>query len=238
VTDSPRASLSIRGLMLSLFISVVAALVAYGVGHALSKTYQASGTLRVAAPTQSGISDPNVTAANDLASQYAPLVGENPVAALAAKHLRVTAQSLKNKLSGSTVSAQNILQVTATAASAGKAESIAAAGVRATQQYLGHVTSVVNDQYVKQLQTKIKATPVVTRSGVSADASVQIANTRAVALYDALRDAAGNQPTFQIVNLTGSASVVSPKPKLYALVAFVIVLLISLRVVFVTKKTV
>ena len=62
------------------------------------------------------------------------------------------------------------------------------------------------------------------------------ANSRETALFQALRDAAGNQPSFQIVNSAGAATQTAPKPKLYAIVAFVVVLLLSLRVAFVLRS--
>jgi capsular polysaccharide biosynthesis protein len=62
------------------------------------------------------------------------------------------------------------------------------------------------------------------------------ANSRATALFQALRDAAGNQPAFQIIDTAGSASQTAPKPKLYALVAFLVVLLLSLRVAFIARS--
>ena len=236
--DAPKTpALPLRVLLLCLLVSVVAAGVAYAVGDAITKTYQASGTIRVDVPTQAGIDDSNVTAANDLASQYAPLVAEDPVAALTAKRLGVSAQTLHNQLTGSTVSAENILQVTANGGSASEAESRAAAGVRAAEAYFIKLTSAANDKYVSSLQTRIRNTTVTGASASSSNAAAQVDNARAVAMFDADRDAAGNQPTFQIVNLTNSASVVSPKPKLYAVVAFVVVLLISLRLAFVAMKS-
>ena len=68
---------------------MLAAIVVYGIGHHLPAVYTASGTLRVATATQSGIADSNVTAQNDLASQYAQLVGSSSVVAMAAKTLGV-----------------------------------------------------------------------------------------------------------------------------------------------------
>ena len=106
--------ITLKAALLCLVVSIVAGGVAYGIGHSLQSVYQASGTIRIALPSQGGLSDPVVIASNDLATQYAQLVDTPQVRALAAASLAVAPASLDGKLSGSTVSAQNLLKVTAT----------------------------------------------------------------------------------------------------------------------------
>jgi capsular polysaccharide biosynthesis protein len=231
-----RSILRTAALALCVLLSALAGGIAYAVSRSLPKTYQASGTIRVGVPTQAGISDSSVDAANDLTLQYAQLVGSNPVAAIAAARLKVDSPSLRGKLTGSSVSGQNILMVTASGRTPGQASSRAGAGVNAVQVYLTQQTSRQNRVYVSGLLAKIRA---VDAAGVSAgpQAAAQADSQQDNALYEALRDAAGNQPTFQIVNAaSGPAAQVEPKPKLYAIVAFVVVLLLSLRVAFVTMR--
>ncbi len=230
---------SLRDGALCFVVSVLVAIAAYGVGRHLPPVYQASGTIRVATATQSGIADSNVTAENDLASQYAQLVGSSAVATMAAKTLGAPPQALSGKISGSTVGAQNILEVTATAGTAAGAVERALAAVPAVALYLTQLTVQFNTAYMIELESRIKNTsiPGDTARGSGAPAVMAAyANSRATALFQALRDAAGNQPAFQIVSTASSATQTAPKPKLYALVAFIVALLLSLRVAFIARS--
>jgi len=234
--------ITIRAALLCLVVSLVAAGVAYGVGHSLQSVYQSSGTIRIALPSQGGLSDPIVTASNDLATQYAQLVDTPPVRALTAASLGVSPASLDGKLSGGTISAQNLLQVTATASSSATAQSRAKAAVSAVQSYLSGLTTVQNAQYLVALKRGLNAAPLleqglrIGRLG-SGQLAVTVAGLRSQVLNQGVRDAAGNQPSFQVIDPGTSASITYPKPSLYALVAFVVVLLISLRVAFVASRS-
>jgi capsular polysaccharide biosynthesis protein len=234
--------ITLKAALLCLVVSIVAGGVAYGVGHSLQSVYQASGTIRIALPSQGGLSDPVVIASNDLATQYAQLVDTPQVRALAAASLAVAPASLDGKLSGSTVSAQNLLKVTATGSSSAAAQARAKAAVAAVQRYLSGLTTVQNAQYLASLKRGLNATPLleqrlrIGRLGTG-QLSVTVAGLRGEVLNQGVRDAAGNQPSFQVVDPGAGATVTYPKPSLYALVAFVVVLLISLRVAFVASRS-
>ena len=49
-------------------------------------------------------------------------------------------------------------------------------------------------------------------------------------------DAAGNQPVFQVVDPSTAATLTSPRPKLYALVALVVALVLTGRVAFIMSR--
>ncbi len=238
MTTAPRAPLPLRVALACFAVSVLAAVLAYGIGHRLPPVYQSSGTIRVATATQNGIADSNVTAENDLASQYAQLVGSNSVVAMTAKALGVPPQTLSGKISGSTVGAQNVLEVTATASTAGAAVARAQAAASAVALYLTQLTVQFNTAYAIRLESRIRNTalPGETAPNQPPQVLAANANSRETALFQALRDAAGNQPSFQIVDAAGAAAQTAPKPKLYAIVAFVVVLLLSLRVAFVLRS--
>ena len=238
--------ISILAALLCLIVSVAVAAGAYLIGHSLHPVYQSSGTIRVAVPSQGGIGDPQVTASNDLATQYAQLVGSAPVEALTAKSLSVTPSSLDGKLSGGTVAAQNLVQVSATASSKAVAQQRATAAVRATQVYLTGITRLQGAEYTAALRRGILADQLPGwiskglpsgRKGLSASQLANaVAGQRAQTLTQGVRDAAGNEPTFQVVDTATGASQTSPKPSLYALVAFVVALLITLRIAFVLSR--
>lgn len=227
-------SIGFRAAALCLIVSVVAAAGVYGVSGALPPVYQASGTIRVAVPSQGGITDPNVTAANDLATQYEQLVSSGAVQVMAASALHVPVNSLDGTISGSTVAAQNIVQVTATAGSAGVAQARAVAAVDAVHRYLTNLTYRQNQHYLGALSQGI--TRATDPPGSTAPSSPAAANARVTLMAQAQLDAAGNQPSFQVIDRSASASETSPRPKLYALVAFVVALIVSARLAFVVSR--
>lgn len=233
-----RSPLSLRAGVACFAISMLAAVVVYGIGHRLPAVYASSGTIRVATVTQNGIADSNVTAENDLASQYAQLVSSSSVVTMTAKALGVPPSELSGKINGSTLGAQNILAVTVSASTPAAAVLRAQAAVHAVAGYLTQLTAQFDTAYATILQSRVRDTsiPGDTASHIAPQVLAAYANARATALFEALRDAAGNQPSFQIINPGGGASQTAPKPKLYALVAFIVALLLSLRVALVTRS--
>jgi capsular polysaccharide biosynthesis protein len=224
--------LSLKRIGRIMLVSVLCAAAAYVISQRLPATYQASGTIRVAVPSQGGISDPDVIASNDLAAQYSQLVSSEPARALTAKAAGIAFNKVDGGLTGSAVAAQNLIEVTATADSAGAAHALAAASVPVVQQYLSTLTAQQNAQYLAVLRQDVSA-------AMSGPASAEIANDppsaassaeRDQVLGQAARDAAGNQPSFQVIDPAGTASQTAPRPKLYALVAFVVALIIVARI--------
>ena len=227
--------LKLRYAMLCLVICVSVGLVAYLVGDHLTPTYQASGIIRVALPSENGTSDPDVTAANDLASQYAQLVNSKAVDALAAARLGVPAGHLNGVLSGSTVAAQNLLQVTATGPTPTQAETRAAAGTSAVVEHLTSISEQESQHYLTSVRSSLD--DLAAKKGGPRGTTAAIISAKAQAIADAARDAAGNDPSFQIVDQVASASEASPKPKLYALIAFIVALIVVGRVSYVLASS-
>ena len=214
-------------------------------GSALPATYSSDGLIRVALASQQGIQDPVVTAANDIASQYAQLASSQPVQVLTAAKLGVAPKSLDGKINGSTLSAQNLVQVTATGDSSSVAVARAGAATTSLQQYVTRLNAQQTAQYVSDAQSGLQQTnaniaQLSARLAKDSPAnrtsdSIVIASlngTRDQLLGQIARDAAGNQPSLQVVEVASSPSKTSPKPWLYALVAFVVALIISLRVAY------
>jgi capsular polysaccharide biosynthesis protein len=232
-----------------LVVSAVIGGIAYGVGKQLPATYQSSGQIRIALASQGGISDPVVTAANDIATQYAQLASSVPVATLAAKSLGVPVRQIQGKITGGTVGAQNLVQVTASASSAADATNRARAASEALQAYVTRLNAQASVQYTARVQRSLgvidqEITTLTDR--IRTDSATQ--QSTDTALIESLngqrdqlfgqvvRDAASNQPTLQVVTPASSASQTSPKPKLYALVALVVALIISGRVAYVLGR--
>jgi hypothetical protein len=152
----------------------------------------------------------------------------------------VPVTDLNGALSGSTVDAQNILQVTATGATSLEAEARARAGVEAVTAYLTHATQQQAAQYLARLQHNVKTQipdpyPQLNTNRVTRLRD-NLVGVRAGFLGQGARDAAGDQPTLQLVNPGGAASETAPKPKLYALDAFVVALIVTARVAFMISR--
>ncbi len=245
----PIGQIGVRAAAVCLALSVVIGLVAYVVGKALPSTYQSYGLIRVALPSQQGVIDPVVTAANDIASQYAQLASSRPVEKLVASRLGVSPQSLDGKIIGSTVGAQNLVQVTATAGSRKTAVARAAAASDSLRVYITNLNAQAGSQYVAGVNGGLRS---IDRSlsqltgrlrkdkgaALTADTTAiqTLTSQRDQLVGQVARDAASNEPSLQVVNASTGPTVTSPKPKLYALVAFIVALLVTGRAAFVLSR--
>lgn len=240
---------SVRLTAICVAASFAAAILAYGVGKLIPATYQSSGLLRVAVPAQGGVNDPVVLAANDSATQYALLATTEPVARLSAEKLGVPESRLRGTISGSTVSAQNLVQVTVTGDSPGSAVARASAATVSLARYITLLNARESNQYVARVQRGLAQSNATLRSLTArlatdspaertADTSMlqTLDSQHAQMLEDVARDAAGDQPSVQVVNPSSPATVLSPQPKLYALVVFVVALIVSIRAAFVVSR--
>lgn len=240
---------TVRVLAICVAASFAAAILAYGVGKLLPPTYQSSGLLRVAVPSQGGVSDPVVLAANDSATQYALLASSEPVTRLTAQSLNVPERRLAGKISGGTLSAQNLVQVTVTGDSAGSAVARAEAATASLARYITLLNARESNQYVARVQRGLAQSNLELKSltqQIGTDSPAQRANDtnalqslqseHAQMLEEVARDAAGDQPSVQVVNPSSPATISSPKPKLYALVVFIVALIVSIRAAFVVSK--
>ena len=227
-----RSSIAVKAITACVVASIALAAIAYVVGKTLPSTYQSSGLIRVAVPSQQGAIDPVVTAANDTATQYAQLVSSQPIARRTAHKLGTSTATVRGKISGSTVGAQNLVQVTVTADTAAAASARAAAATLSVQQYISGLNAVASAQYIHDVQRGLasvdrRITKVMIRtskarpSARSADTVVlqSLNSQRDQLLGQVARDAASNRPTLQLIEASTSPTVISPKPKLYALVA-------------------
>jgi len=226
--------LKFRYGVLCLVASIGVALIAYFVGHTLHTTYDSSGTIRIAVASENGISDPNVTAANDLASQYAQLVDSSAVQQLTAQRLDVPVSQLNGALSGSTVAAQNIVQVTASGSTPGEAVARAQAATKEVRDYVSSLINQEGQQYLSSIRSALAT--LGSKKGGPPGTTASIVSAKAQAVAQGARDMAGNMPGLQIVDVASSASESSPKPSLYALIAFVVALIVTGRIAFTVSR--
>jgi capsular polysaccharide biosynthesis protein len=239
------AKLVPAAVALVLAISLLIGALAYVVGTALPSVYQSTGLIRVTVLSQQGINDQVVTASNDLASQVAQLAVSQPVVGMAAQSLGVGTGSLNGKITGSTLGAQNLVQVTATASSRGAAARRAAAATVALARYQQSLNGAAVNQYVAMVAGALGPLDrsIQTTSGRIAKDSALLRPADAVQLETLLatrsqvvgqvsRDAASNVPRLQVVSATSNPSTVYPKPALYALVAFLVALIVTGRLAF------
>ena len=249
--ESERAigPVTVRTVAICVAASFAAAILAYGIGKLIPPTYQSSGLLRVAVPAQGGVSDPVVLASNDSATQYALLASSEPVARLTAQRLNVPKRRLTGQISGSTVSAQNLVQVTVNGSSAGSAVARATAATASLAYYITLLNARESNQYVQRVQQQLNNSSNELKSltqQIATDSPAQrvtdtnllqsLQGDHAQMLEDVARDAAGDQPSVQVVSPSSPATISSPKPKLYALAVFAVALIVSIRAAFVVSK--
>jgi capsular polysaccharide biosynthesis protein len=97
--------------------------------------------------------------------------------------------------------------------------------------YMTQLASSQGHQYYTRIRNQV-IQQLASSKHVTPGQEIALVGARAAALTQAIHDAAGSQPSFQIIDQTSSASETSPKPKLYALIAFMVALLLSGRVAF------
>jgi hypothetical protein len=248
---APRPGRIRRDLVLAAIASLLAATLAatavYGASSTLPATFQSSSTVRVAIQSTSDVNDATVTASNDLASQYAQIANTGSVVALARRRLSgADAQLTSSDIAAATVAAQNLIQITVNGDDAGqsqrRADAVGAAFVDALRQLNGQQAA----QYANEVQGKlapIDQSIAQTRAGLSGgtqdsrrNAAIVLASLivqRQQVQASVAQNVASMQPALTQVAGAGPGAKVSPKPQLYALVGFVIVLLVVGRVLVV-----
>lgn len=212
--------------------AVIVAAIAYEVGKGISTTFTSTGSIRIGLASEGGVSDPDVTAANDLASQYAQLVSSAAVQHKTAQRLGVSSSELNGSLSGSTLAAQNILVITASAGTAAQSRARATAATSVMQTYLETLEATVSQRYLTRIGDGLAKLGATTGRGRPPGTTAALVQAKAQALASGARDAAANTPVFQIVSEDAVATQTQPKPKLYALIALVLGLIVFGRLAF------
>jgi capsular polysaccharide biosynthesis protein len=218
----------------------------FGVSSTVPATYESSAVVRVSVHATGGISDPAVTAANDLASQYAQLASTSLVVDAAADRLGRAGRGLTGDVSAGTVAAQNLIRVTVTGSSAEQARRRATAVTVSFVRYVNRLSARQADVYTRTVASKLRPLDAdITQAREQLSTGTPDAQRNATVLLSSLlvqrqqvessvaESAAAAQPDVQLI-ANGSAGVkTSPKPLLYASVGFVIVLLLLGRLAYI-----
>ncbi len=229
-----------------LVAAVAVATLVYVISDRVAARYQSSATVRVSVQTTSGISDPDVTAANDLASQFAQLASSTPVLEAAAVKLGVPRKDLEGAVSAGTIAAQNLIRVGVSGSGPDQAQARATAVAKAFVRYLDRLDAQQVGTYertviarLRPLNREIDAARKRLSSPepeVQRNATVLLSGLlgqQATVLSSIAQSSAAGQPSVQLVAPGGAGSKVSPKPSLYAGIAFLAVLLLLGRFVYV-----
>jgi K+ transporter len=231
-------------LLGALAFPLIVAAVVYVVSDSITPTYESSASFRVVIPNQAGLNDTVITAANDLATQYSQLATATPVINVAARQLRERPSALKKEITGSTVNAQNLVEVTASAEQGPVAERRADAVITALRAYVDRINVQQSRTYSnnvseglapveKEIQyytTQLKqAKTLIERQNLNLLLGSLLAQRQGT-LSSLAENAAAGRPTLQGISQQSAADKVRPRPELYALVGGIVAALIAARV--------
>jgi capsular polysaccharide biosynthesis protein len=232
-------------LVPAVLVPLGVAAVVYVVANTLPATYESSAQFRVTVPNQAGLTEATVMAANDLATQYSQLAGATTVVNAAARTLKIPPAALSGEIAGSTVNAQNLVQVTASTDSPGSAQARASAVANALRKYIDGINARQSSTYSRNVSSGLlpldaeiaRYTKRLNGASVTERANINLLlgsllSQRQQVLASTARDTAAGRPTLQGIASASTAVKTSPRPKLYALVALVAAALIAGRIAF------
>jgi hypothetical protein len=232
-------------LVPAVLVPLVVAAVVYVVANSLPATYESSAQFRVTVPNQAGLTEAAVLASNDLATQYSQLATASTVIAAAARELKIAPAQLAGEISGATVNAQNLVQVTASADHPADAQARAAAVADALRRYIDRINARQSATYSRNVTSGLvpldeeiaRYTKRLNGASESERQSINLLlgsllSQRQQVLASTARDAAAGRPTLQGVASASAATKTTPRPKLYALVALIAAGLVCGRIAF------
>jgi capsular polysaccharide biosynthesis protein len=240
----PRRNRPILRLLIALVAGIAAAAVVYQVCTSLPVHYESSASLRVRAPGGAGSSD-NVLAANELASQYAQYVRSAGVINPAAERAGVSPGVLRDAVTAGTAGDQNVLSIKVRAdtpeTSRTQANAVSASFIR----FVRRVEQDDRRAVVQQIDAQLKPIDAdIARERRALDrlardettTSQSLASTRQTLLQSLLTqrerlvaqsiDVSSQLPAVETLSPAGLGAKSSPKPGLYAAIAFLVVFLV------------
>jgi hypothetical protein len=226
-------------ILVTLAVATAVAAEVYVMSSHLAPVYRSSADVRVSVPQTTALTNLTISAANDLAAQYAQLAGSAPVVVGAEARLFGADQLLApGDISASTVASQNLIRITAAGDTPGRAQRRADAAAKAFLDYVNSLNSSQITRYATIVSKTLRPTNVQI-----ADTQRAVHTTRGSARKDQQLLLTGMQLQRQQTRLTldqttldqrplvaeVSAAVpghkVSPRPLLYAAVAFAVLLI-------------
>jgi capsular polysaccharide biosynthesis protein len=244
-----RSDVLLRRWRVVLLIAIIAAAATYIISKAVPAEYSTSGTVAVSV---TGGTDPNETAnaENSFASQYAQdVTGQTVIAAAKRKLNSHDAAGLSGAISGGTLNAQNIVQVTAIGSSPGQAQRRAAAVVSALTVYvaqsISHERAAYShavdaqlapiDSQIRGITNQISSAPVSALNTGRYLALQQTLSTliaqRSSSYAAVAQSATATAPSLSLLSAPSPGSQTVPRPTLYAAVAFVLALILASQAV-------
>lgn len=216
----------------------------FAVSKVVPATYSSSSEVVVLV---SG-TDVNATTlgANNLASQYSQVVNSSQVLSMADKLMKPPGDVPTGSVSGGTVGAQNLVSIQATAASPQLAQARAVAVTDAFVKYINQQVANQATHYsqsssaqlgpigaeIAQTQAALdSAPPKSTKAQQLQSTLVTLLAQRASAQANIAQTAVAGRPSVQVTSNAGVGSQTAPRPTLYALVGFLVGLLIVARLV-------
>ena len=236
-----------------LAAAIIAAALAIGVSKLIPTRYSASAIVRVTLPTSAGLSEQSVQAANDLASQYTQIATAAPVVEKAEASLGPAGAGLSSEISASTVSSENLVQITARGDSAEVAKDRANATAAAFAQQLNTenaqnaaTAARASARQLEKVQSRLQKAQqrLDTVLAIRESGGTLTAHERAAidSLQSEVSSLEGLQqslfssqvstgtPTLKVFSPATGASKTQPRPSLYAIVAFIVVLLVAAQI--------
>jgi capsular polysaccharide biosynthesis protein len=236
-----------------LLSALIAAGLAYAASHVVPKRFSSAAVVRVTLPTSAGLSEQSVQAANGLANQYTQVATAGPILARAAATLGAAGQGLGGSVSASTVASQNLVQISARASSPGVAQARANAMAIAFASYLNEEnakaasgsTNAAKQQLgriqgrIQKLQLQIDTLLASRESGlplsVARRARLSSMQNEAASLQSLqqsllVAQVGGGTPILRVFSPAGPGGQTQPRPTLYTVVAFLVVLLIAAQI--------
>jgi uncharacterized protein involved in exopolysaccharide biosynthesis len=226
-----------------LLTAVAVAAITYAICSVVPKTYAASATVSVSLPpSQAAVSSGQaVTAVGDLASQYAQVTTLAPVIDQAAKSSGISASVLANSVSAGTISGENLISIR------GEAGDPAAAGLRANAvatalaTYIGEQNASQATSYSRAIKNELKplnkqitavtarinSTSLSRSSQAVAESTLGTLLVQRGELESTVVQNNSSLANANVIARAGAGSIVSPKKKLYTLVALVVAALVA-----------
>jgi uncharacterized protein involved in exopolysaccharide biosynthesis len=230
-----------------LLAAAVVGVATYLISSRLPARYSSSATAAV----QVSGSDPNSTtqAANTMASQFAQQVTAQSVLAAASRALHVSVSELNTSVSGGVVGDQNLITIQASGDSPQAAEQRASTVTADFIKYVAYQGALQRQTYEKNSQQQLapinaeiqQVTQQLDHFGPGQVTSarylaLQSTNStllaeRAAALASIAQTGSGGYPSITLVSPAGTGTIVAPQPKLYAIIGFILALIIVGRLV-------
>jgi|GEM_PF-2643032 len=247
-----RVGLLWRAKWVVVLVALVAGGAVYAISTQMPATYESSAVLRVAAQRDQSGPSTAATASNDLASQYAQLVTSSSTLDGAARALGTNRASLNGKVAGETVAAQNLIRVTSQGDEPAQSAARANAVARSLDGYIRRLGTRQADRYGRALAERLRPLNTSIRSARAALANSSKSDRgEAASLLSSLlvqrsqlqsssaTSQAGSQPAVDLVSRADPGGQIAPKPQLYAIVAFIVALLLAaqLSVAVLSRRT-